>query len=370
MSDGQEMVAVEGEIVAHTPRSIVASMDALTIDGLVQRVQLIQHAMKRVMKADVHYGVIPGTGKKPTLLKPGAEKLLQLFMLRPLVEESDVEVTDFEGGHRSYLVRMPIANDSGEVICHGVGECSTMESRYKWRNDPTGRPVPKEYWENRDSSLLGGPQYSVKKQGGEWVITQKVEHDNPVDYWNTALKMAKKRALVDGALTATAASDMFTQDIEDAPELYGATAAPAPQEPPKKYAEPKRGNGKAAASQQAAPDVPPPTEADAPPEAQQPDEESDAPSGTLAVGLVEDLKSKEGTKKNGETWVRFSVKLDTGEWFNTFSETDADLLREALDRRCQVEITYEATKYGKDIKGVRLIDEREVPADEADDLPF
>jgi len=115
--------------------------------------------------------------------------------------------------------------------------------------------------------------------------------------------------------------------------------------------------------------VPPPTEADAPPEAQQADEEGNEEQ-PVSVGLIEDLKSKEGTKKNGETWVRFSVKLDTGEWFNTFSETDADLLREALDRRCQVEITYEATKYGKDIKGVRLIDEREVPADEADDLPF
>jgi hypothetical protein len=32
---------------------------------------------------------------------------------------------------------------------------------------------------------------------------------------NTVLKMAKKRALVDGVLTATAASDAFDQDLED-----------------------------------------------------------------------------------------------------------------------------------------------------------
>ena len=33
--------------------------------------------------------------------------------------------------------------------------------------------------------------------------------------YNTVLKMAKKRALVDAVLTATAASDIFTQDLED-----------------------------------------------------------------------------------------------------------------------------------------------------------
>ena len=44
---------------------------------------------------------------------------------------------------------------------------------------------------------------------------QRVEYDNPADYYNTALKMAKKRAHVDAILTATAASDCFTQDVED-----------------------------------------------------------------------------------------------------------------------------------------------------------
>jgi len=33
--------------------------------------------------------------------------------------------------------------------------------------------------------------------------------------------MAKKRGLVDAVLTSTAASDIFTQDIEEDPDLYG-----------------------------------------------------------------------------------------------------------------------------------------------------
>ena len=34
------------------------------------------------MRKDIDFGVIPGT-RKPTLLKPGAEKLCRLFSLRP-----------------------------------------------------------------------------------------------------------------------------------------------------------------------------------------------------------------------------------------------------------------------------------------------
>jgi hypothetical protein len=40
----------------------------------------------------------------------------------------------------------------------------------------------------------------------------------PADVANTVLKMAKKRAQIDLTLTATAASDIFTQDVEDIPD--------------------------------------------------------------------------------------------------------------------------------------------------------
>jgi hypothetical protein len=43
---------------------------------------------------------------------------------------------------------------------------------------------------------------------------------SPSDMANTILKMAKKRALIDAVLTATGASDIFSQDIEDLPEGF------------------------------------------------------------------------------------------------------------------------------------------------------
>ncbi|MCK5580885.1 MAG: hypothetical protein KAJ18_06390, partial [Candidatus Omnitrophica bacterium] len=100
--------------------------------------------------------------------------------------------------------------------------CSTMEGKYRFRTGDvsfTGKPVPKEYWNDRDVKLIGGKGHSVKKnEDGKWEIVtagEKVEHDNPADYYNTVLKMGKKRAMVDAVLTVTAASDIFTQDIEE-----------------------------------------------------------------------------------------------------------------------------------------------------------
>ena len=56
--------------------------------------------------------------------------------------------------------------------------------------------------------------------------TGRIENEDIADVYNTVLKMAKKRALVDATLTATAASDIFTQDVEDfGPEPVAATRA-------------------------------------------------------------------------------------------------------------------------------------------------
>jgi hypothetical protein len=57
-----------------------------------------------------------------------------------------------------------------------------------------------------------------------------VENEDIADVFNTVLKMGKKRAFVDAVLSATAASDIFTQDIE---EMKQKPAAVVPEEPPR-----------------------------------------------------------------------------------------------------------------------------------------
>ena len=208
---------------------------------IIEQVALIQELMASVMKENEHYGVIPGT-KKPTLLKPGAEKLGLTFRLAPqfLVEVISLN----ERGHRDYRVCCTLKSiKTGLEWAQGVGSCSTMESKYRYRHaepEDTGRPIPGEYWQVRKTSmdkaqdLIGGKGFMPRKLDGQWRIVkmaeEKVENPDIADVYNTVLKMAKKRAHVDAILTATAASDIFTQDVEDLVPV-GATVKDAETEP-------------------------------------------------------------------------------------------------------------------------------------------
>lgn len=202
---------------------------ALTALQLREQVNLIQEVMKSVMRENEHYGKIPGCGDKPSLLKPGAEKLMFTFRL---VADPEVEVFELYHptvqGHREYRVKVRISSINGTYMGGGVGSCSTMESKYRFRGGEkisTDQKVPTEYWNLKKAgkfdeakALIGGDNYGVAKIDGAWMICEigeKQEHDNPADFYNTCEKMAKKRALVDATLTVTAASDIFTQDIEE-----------------------------------------------------------------------------------------------------------------------------------------------------------
>ncbi len=198
----------------------------LTVQQVLIHVALIQQIMAAAMKEGEHYGRIPGCGDKPTLLKPGAEKLCLLFRLAPAYE---VEERQLERGHREYRIMATLTSITTQVtIGQGVGSCSTMENKFRFRAgaaEVTDRAVPRAYWEIRQDDpakaqeLIGGKGFTVKKVDGQgWMVAkggEKVETDNPADHLNTVLKMAKKRALVDAVLTATAASDIFTQDLEE-----------------------------------------------------------------------------------------------------------------------------------------------------------
>lgn len=228
------------------------------------QVNLIQEVMRDVMQGPttidgrevpgVHYGTVPGCGDKPTLLQPGAHKLLMTFRL---VADPDMTVIPMERGHREVRCKVKIYSQSGVLLGAGVGTCSTMEGKYRYRTGPvefTDKPVPREYWDLRNSNpakakaLLGEGLIPKKNEAGAWVCArqgEKVEHDNPADYYNTVEKMAYKRALVSATLTVTAASDIFTQDIEDMPEVItGAQPAKAVQPAePTKAAEPEKKAG-------------------------------------------------------------------------------------------------------------------------------
>jgi hypothetical protein len=70
------------DLVTTNPQSdsALAQMDvfpdfAITLDEARRRIKMLQEFVRDQMVDGEDYGVIPGTGSKPTLLKPGAEKL-------------------------------------------------------------------------------------------------------------------------------------------------------------------------------------------------------------------------------------------------------------------------------------------------------
>ncbi len=157
------------------------------------------------------FGSIPGMGTKPSLLKPGAEKLAKLLHCTDQYEILH-QIEDWERPHFRYLVKCRLVHMySGTVISEGLGECNSMEAKYRWRwvwpSDLTK--------EQRDAlRQIPGRVRTVKTKRGE---TQqfRLENDDLYSQVNTILKMAKKRALVDAALSAGRLSDLFTQDLED-----------------------------------------------------------------------------------------------------------------------------------------------------------
>lgn len=156
------------ENVQATNLSIIENASLQQVQNTLAKIAQFQQIVHSQLKQNQDYGIIPGT-PKPTLLKPGAEKILMLMGLRSEFEIVD-STRDFEKGFFQYQVRCKLYR--GDVlITEGLGAANTKERKYL-KQDP----------------------YTID---------------------NTVLKIAKKRALIDATLLVASLSEVFTQDIED-----------------------------------------------------------------------------------------------------------------------------------------------------------
>jgi len=214
----------------------------LSTKQVTDQMQRIRDLMKAAMKEDHHYGVIPGTDKK-TLLKPGAEMLGLMFRF---VATYLVQRTDLPNNHREYDVTCTLTHGpSGTMVATGEGACSTMEKKYRWRKKARACPECGVADCIIKSKRAEG-WYCFPKKGGcgktfavddDRITDQEVgveENPDVADVWNTAKKIACKRALVAATLSATACSDIFEHAREvrqDEPEDEdeGDLGAPPPR---------------------------------------------------------------------------------------------------------------------------------------------
>jgi hypothetical protein len=148
--------------------AIIDMVEIQQVQATMNKITQFQQVIQKTLHQGHDYGIIPGTDK-PTLLKPGAEKILMMMGLRSEFEIAD-STRDFEKGFFQYQVRCKLFRGD-MLITEGLGACNTRERKY------------------------------IKM--------------DPYTLDNTILKMAKKRALVDAALLVASLSDVFTQDLED-----------------------------------------------------------------------------------------------------------------------------------------------------------
>lgn len=194
-----------------------------SVEEVIAQVTKIQTLMEKVMKQDEHYGVIPGT-QKPTLLKAGAEKLCFLFRLDPQYETTETH----DEPHLNITSRCTLWHiGSGLRMGSGMGSCSTKETKYAFRHAARKCPSCGKEAIIKGKEEYGGGWLCFKKkdgcgakfkEGDAAIETQEVgqvANENLADVYNTVLKMSNKRALVAAVLNVTAASDIFTQDLED-----------------------------------------------------------------------------------------------------------------------------------------------------------
>ena len=158
----------------------------LTVEEMVDLRKAQIEVVKKIMKKDVHYGLIPGA-KRPSLWQPGAQVLDTLHGYAPTFTLMD-KIEDWEKGffNLRYLCRI-IRRRDGKIVGEGVGSCNSKEKKYRtavYHGEDEGKPV------------------------------------DPRDNVNTYDKMAVKRAHIAGTLNATGLSDIFTQDVEDMQDQF------------------------------------------------------------------------------------------------------------------------------------------------------
>jgi hypothetical protein len=193
---------------------------AMLEDEDIEQAQFIFNAIQvyvnRNLKYEVDYGKIPGCGEKNILFKPGAEKLLKLFKLKPkfeIIEKIvDYDKPLFHFHYRCSLYRFgeylgecdAIANSRESKYNRKVlkcPKCGSNESIFKDKNSD------KYYcWTKKGGCGARDLSQSSVNSGGQTFDYNTV---------NTLVKMCQKRALVGAVLIVCGVSQYFTQDLDD-----------------------------------------------------------------------------------------------------------------------------------------------------------
>src|SRR5919199_346563 len=218
-------------------------MPPLSVKQAVERFNTVVEFVQTILREGIDYGVIPGT-TKPTLLKPGAEKLTTFFGLTTRFQILD-RVEDWPGGGHEgepffyYLYRCQLFRGA-LLIAETDASCNSRETKYRYRAAERVCPQCGQATIIKGKAEYGGGWLCYGKKGGcgakfaaddSVIVAQpvgRIPNPDVADQVNTIQKMAQKRALIGATLLAVNASEFFTQDVEDWYVNAPGTAEPSP----------------------------------------------------------------------------------------------------------------------------------------------
>lgn len=194
-----------------------------------ERLMQFQQFVKEYLVEGEDFGTIPST-PKPTLYKPGADKLCELYGLADEYEVTQ-RTEDFDKGLFDYEVKcILVRKPEMTLVSSGLGSCNSYETKYRWRDSKRQCPACGKDAIIKGKEEYGGGWLCFAKKGGcgakfgdnDTAITGQVvgrtQNEDVADIKNTILKMALKRAKISAVLSATRSSGVFTQDLEDIPK--------------------------------------------------------------------------------------------------------------------------------------------------------
>lgn len=185
------------EVIEIQPeRQTALALTRDSVDQLKQNRTLLLEFVKSQLRQDVDFGIIPGTDK-PTLYKPGGEKIRTLFALQTETKMVDKEL-DRSGNFAMFTYRTEVRDKYGNMLATCEGSCNSQEKKYRER----------KVYEWVTQRRQDGSEFRKKIEKG-------AEATPVCDVLNTLQKMAQKRAFVGAVILATGASDFFNQDIDD-----------------------------------------------------------------------------------------------------------------------------------------------------------
>lgn len=188
------MSETQNEVLVVNSTSLITNMQNQTMIERANSLKDFKEFVKNDMVDGIDFGQIPGTDK-PTLLKPGMEKIQFYLGLTP----------QYKLLNRQFIPNQNLKSKEYNEVTKKYDEKEVVRNYYAWEWSC-------ELWHGNTKVAEGVGCGNTEERK---YTSQYKGSETPDSLANTVMKIAKKRALADAILQVGGISDLYTVDLED-----------------------------------------------------------------------------------------------------------------------------------------------------------